>query len=80
MCAAVDVFHFVIAQVFLVDTVKAFDVDISLVLEQCPVKRGSCLNSEAVGSGIANGLGDGSGIPGYLLGDASKCLSVLSFV
>ena len=62
-----EIFNFIIAQVLFVYAIQAFDVSIPLVFEGLPVKRGCGLDGEAVGSGLVNGLGDGSSVPSNFL-------------
>jgi len=67
----VDIFDLIVGEVALVDAVQTLDVGVTLGLERGPVKRSSLLDIEAVGFGVMDGLGDGGGIEGNLLGDAA---------
>lgn len=66
-----EVLDLVIAQVALVDAVEALDVGVALVLEVVPVEGGGLLDGEAVGFGVADGLGEGGGVVGDLFRNAS---------
>lgn len=68
---AVNVLNLVIAEITLVDTVKAFDVGIALLLEGSPVEGGCFLEMKAICTGIVEGLPDRSGAPGDLLWDTT---------
>ena len=72
--AAVDVFHFVVVEIALVDAVEAGHVGVSFVFECVPVEGGRDLNREPVRFGLMDGFSDGGSIPGDLLGDTTgKC-------
>lgn len=74
MRPAVQVFDPILFEVALVYTVEAFDFGIALVLESFPVEGGSGLDGEAVRGGFVDRFCDGSRVPGYLLGDATRGL------
>lgn len=68
---AVEVLNLVIDEVSLVDSVESLDVGIALVLKCRPVEGSCLLDGEAVGLGLVDGLGQGGGVEGDLLGNAT---------
>lgn len=74
--AAVDIFDALIVEIFLVDAVQALDVVCALPAEGCPVEGGCFLEGEAVGACFTHCFGEGRGVPGDFLGDASGGVSV----
>jgi len=68
----VDIFDFVILEVFLVDAVQPSDVSVTFVLERCEVEGSDLFDAEAVCFGFLQCLCDGSGVPGDLFGDTAS--------
>jgi hypothetical protein len=67
-----DVFDLVVGEIALVDAVQPEDVGVTLLLEGAPVERGGFLYVEAVRFGLVDRLGDGGGVEGYFLGNATR--------
>ena len=66
-----DVFHFVVVKIALINTVETRYVGVSFMFESSPVKGSRHLNREPVGFGIVNGFGDGGSVPGDFLRDTT---------
>ncbi len=66
-----EVLDLVVVQVAFVDAIEALDVGVTLVLESRPVKGRRLLNGEAIGLGVMDGLGNGRGVKGDLLGNTA---------
>jgi len=69
--SSIEVLDLVVLEVLLVDSIQTLDVGVTLVLEGGPVEGSSLLNREAIGLGFVDGLLDGGGVPGNLLGHTS---------
>lgn len=69
---AVEVLDLVVGEVSLVYSVESLDVGIALVLECRPVEGRCLLDRETVGLGLVDGLGNGGGVEGDLLGNATR--------
>ena len=68
---AVEVFDFVVEEIFFVDAVQPFDVGVSFALEGSEVEGGGFFDVEAVGCGFVESFGDGGGVPGDFFGHAA---------
>lgn len=69
--SSVEVFDLVILEVLFVNSVQTLHVGVTLVLESGPVEGSGLLDRETICLSFVDGLLDGGGVPGNLLGHTS---------